>query len=366
LAICLAAAALAVAAAIHWVPRFAARRDQQKSLSSAVSAPVHEGHEIRILCGSSAAQVVDILGDPWGGDRYYSGGKALAVPSRAIARAPDPTLFRHKREGSFSYSIPLNPASYEIRLYFAETDSAHENVRRFRIRFNNEPVLPDFDVITDAGAPNTADIKAFSGVSPNADGILKIDFAPLSDTSPFVNAIEILPSPDGLPRPWRMVARQSPYIDLAGRRWDPDYLADGGQIVFHKGPVAGASDPGLHEGERYGSFNYVIPVACKCCGVKLYFAETYFGTPSAPGGAGERLFDVISNERVLLKDFDIYKEAGGANRAVEKSFTGLEPDPLGKIVLRFVPARNYASINAIEIKACDTNSAGPKGPTGSR
>jgi hypothetical protein len=60
---------------------------------------------------------------------------------------------------------------------------------------------------------------------------------------------------------------------------------------------------------------------------------------------------VYGNGLVLLRNFDILKEARGENRAVIKTFSGLEPNAAGLIVLDFVPVRNYACINAIEVLA---------------
>jgi hypothetical protein len=62
-----------------------------------------------------------------------------------------------------------------------------------------------------------------------------------------------------------------------------------------------------------------------------------------------RSFDVYCNGLALLRHFDITREAGAPNRSVDKVFRGLEPNALGKLVLNFVPVRNYACVNAIEI-----------------
>jgi hypothetical protein len=84
--------------------------------------------------------------------------------------------------------------------------------------------------------------------------------------------------------------------------------------------------------------------------VTLRFAETYFGELNAGfGGKGSRVFDVYCNGVTLLHNFDIFKEADGANRALDKTFHGLEPDPHGLLRLSFVPSRNYAMLNAIEV-----------------
>ena len=43
------------------------------------------------------------------------------------------------------------------------------------------------------------------------------------------------------------------------------------------------------------------------------------------------------------------REAGGPGRAVRRSFGGLRPDAYGAIRLQFVPVRNYALVNALEL-----------------
>ncbi|MGA8596647.1 MAG: hypothetical protein WB676_18205, partial [Bryobacteraceae bacterium] len=60
-------------------------------------------------------------------------------------------------------------------------------------------------------------------------------------------------------------------------------------------------------------------------------------------------FNVFANGTALLRGFDIAKEAGGANRAIEKTFDDLEPNAQGELVLEFVPILNYACVNAIEV-----------------
>jgi hypothetical protein len=102
--------------------------------------------------------------------------------------------------------------------------------------------------------------------------------------------------------------------------------------------------------ERAGNFSYAIPVDVKgSYGVKLYFAETYFG-PAAPGmgGVGSRIFNVTSDGVTLLDHFDIFKEAGSLHPLV-KTFHKLKPSPAGKLMLRFEPVANYASVFAIEV-----------------
>jgi hypothetical protein len=58
---------------------------------------------------------------------------------------------------------------------------------------------------------------------------------------------------------------------------------------------------------------------------------------------------VFGNGVALLRDFDVARDAGGPNRAIVKVFENMEPNAQGNIVLDFVPLRNYAEVNAIEV-----------------
>ena len=68
---------------------------------------------------------------------------------------------------------------------------------------------------------------------------------------------------------------------------------------------------------------------------------------------GARLFNVFANGVALLRNFDVAREAGGFYRAVEKIFNNIEPNSQGLLVLEFVPLRNYAEVNAIEVVSID-------------
>jgi hypothetical protein len=97
---------------------------------------------------------------------------------------------------------------------------------------------------------------------------------------------------------------------------------------------------------RFGHFRYVIPVALgEKYTVKLYFLEHWFGAPN--GGVGSRIFDVTCDGSMLLKNFDIYREAGSG--PLVKTFLHVEPTAQGKIELSFMPVVNYPSVSAIEV-----------------
>jgi hypothetical protein len=320
------------------------------------------GDALRILSGYSKNQYIDHAGRVWGPDRYYSGGTALSTAPLYINRTSDATLYQNCRYGDFTYDVPLKPGVYELRLYFAETvygpgslAGGGESSRIFNVEMNGKPILTEFDPLADAGGGDTADVRVFTDVRPAADGYLHLCFSRFEGTTPpqdqaILNALEIVPGIPGKMHPLRIVAQNNSYTDHSGRVWNPDLYASQGRLVLHNRPVDQTPDPGLYYGERYGHFSYAIPVASGKYALSLHFSETYFG-PQNPGqgGVGSRLFDVYCNGSLLLRNFDILKEAGGANRALVKTFHGLEPNPQGKLLLIFVPVKNYACVSAIEV-----------------
>jgi len=313
--------------------------------------------EIRILAGYTKQSFVDRRGKAWLGDRYFKGGEPFTTEQQPLTRTLDPTIYKQSRAGEFTYDIPLKKGVYELRLYFAESQfgpttfaGGGESSWIFNVDMNGRPILADFDIYSSAGGSNVAYERVFKDVTPASDGYLHLRFRPSSREKPLLNAIEIVAGNPGKLRPIRLVMREDSYTDRAGRLWSPDNYFLHGRIGQHASPVQNASDPDLYISERFGNFDYAIPVAAGTYAVTLRFAETYFGPlNSGLGGEGSRLFDVFCNGTTLLRNFDIVKEAGGANRALEKTFHGLQPNAQGLLKLSFVPGQNYAEVNAIEV-----------------
>jgi beta-galactosidase len=82
--------------------------------------------------------------------------------------------------------------------------------------------------------------------------------------------------------------------------------------------------------ERYGEFTYTIPgfAPSSAQTVTLYFDEVYWTA------AGQRTFDVAINGANVLRAFDIFAAAGGANRAIARTFT-TTADAGGNVAVAF-------------------------------
>jgi hypothetical protein len=315
------------------------------------------------MIAGSTNSYVDRSGRSWGPDRFFSGGNVLVRPAERILRTLDPDIYRHLRSGDFQYDIPLQPGNYELHLHFAETgladfisaESSGEGQRLFRVSANGNRILPAFDVVADAAGSNVADERVFRNISPAEDGFLHLSFAAMRSTA-MLSGIEVLPVAAGKVRPVRIRAGwTSSWQDSTGQQWQADsYFVGGNALVRTTNPAQDsnsiAPDKTLYASERWGHFSYAVPVADGRYRVTLRFCEGHYGKRNTGvGGLGSRVFEVYCNGVALLRNFDIFKEAGGEGRPLDRAFSGIRPNAQGKILLSFVPVSGMACVNGIEV-----------------
>jgi hypothetical protein len=269
-----------------------------------------------------------------------------------------PELYAYRREGEFSYDIPVPPGTYELRLHFAEPifgmdklAGGGETSRLFNVDLNGVRILTSFDIVADAFGENNADVKIFRDVKPASDGKIHLRFTAGQHESPVLSALEVVPSQPGRMIPIRIVANDRGFYDANGNLWQADNFVLGGRAVRRNPIEQPGIDGNLFASERYGNFSYMVPVAMGGkYRVRLHFCERWFGPEThAGGGKGSRVFDVTANGRALLTAFDVFGQAGGTDIPVVKEFAGIEANAQGKLILHFVPRENYALINAIEV-----------------
>ncbi len=357
----IAGTALIIAAIIllsrYWPRRASTVPTQPQAAAALPVSALPEGPELRIMAGSKVEKYVDRLGRVWVGDRYFKGGEFATASPSSLVRAEDSHLCKFSRQGDFEYDIPAKPGVYELHLHFVEMEFGNEpeeggeTSRLFNVFVNERPILELFDVYSDAGGCGRLDERVFTDIVPAADGLIHISFRSFKSKA-LVNGLELFPGQPGQMRPVRIITRPSSYLSPDQRLWESDRYFSGGRSVLRLQAGADQREPELYQSERYGNFAYAIPVARGRYTLTLKFAETYFGLgpTNPPGeGPGRRLFDVYCNGLALLKNFDVTLEAGGKNRSLDKVFHGLEPNAQGKLVLSFVPVKNYACVNALEI-----------------
>ncbi|KAK4787790.1 hypothetical protein SAY86_011623 [Trapa natans] len=93
-------------------------------------------------------------------------------------------------------------------------------------------------------------------------------------------------------------------------------------------------DVGLYTAARVSPISLTYYGLCLFNGnytIKLHFAEIEFSDDRTFSSLGKRIFDVYIQEKLVLKDFNIEDEAGGAGKPIVRTFTTLVRDNTLKI-----------------------------------
>ncbi len=144
--------------------------------------------------------------------------------------------------------------------------------------------------------------------------------------------------------PIRVNAGGPAYTDPAGQAWSADQGFSGGSGFATTSPIAGTTSAPLYQSERYntGALGYSFAVPNGTYTVTLKFAEIFFTSP------GSRVFNVAINGQPVLANFDIVAAAGGAFKAVDRSYTVAVTN--GKVDVQLAPVVQNPKISAIEIR----------------
>ncbi len=337
------ALALLIAVSVWgWNHRQASRLRRADSVSSAAStSPPSPQATIRALMGSGRQPYVDHSGNTWVTGNYCQGGSNVTGPPQRIAGTEDEPLYFGGVRGIAHCVFPVPQGLYELHFHFAETSDLPMATRVATLSINAGPLM-GMDVVDDAGGDGIATSKVLTGIAPEGDGSIHVDF--VSDVS-LLNAVEILPSSSAKLLPVRIVAGSHPYVDDAKQFWTSDRYFSGGRHALH----ANQTNLGIYQSDRVGRFRYTIPaVPLAHYRLRLYFREPWFGTENGGyGGPGSRVFDVSCNGVLLLKNFDILAE--GDSNPIVKTFDHLQANADGKVEIYFMPVVNYPVVSALEL-----------------
>jgi hypothetical protein len=265
------------------------------------------------------------------------------VPPQRIEGTEDAPLYLNGVRGIAHCIFPVKPGFHELHFYFAETSDLQVATNVATVSVNAGPAM-NVDVVDDAGGDGIATSTVVTGVAPENDGAIHVDF--ISEVS-LLNAVEILPAPSAKLLPVRIVASSRPFVDSAKQLWASDRFFSGGRYGLSPESTDRA-DLGIYGSDRIGRFRYNIPaVPLARYRLKLYFREPWFGKEN--GGPGSRVFDVACNGALLMKNFDILAEGG--SQPIVKTFENVQASASGRIELSFMPVVNYPVVNAIEVVA---------------
>lgn len=304
------------------------------------------GGGIRFLPGDARPAYIDAAGQSWVVDSFCTGGARFKHTGETISGSDDPELLESGRAGRFRCLIPLRPGNYELHLFFADTFHGQEATRQVGYSVNGAKPQT-IDVTDEAGGSSTATERIYPDVHPAADGKVHLDF--VTDDS-FVNAIELVPASSGTMAPLRILAGRAAYRDQQDRLWLSDRFFLGGRRTYRADGLPSLPNPGLFQYERFGHFQYWLPVIPEReYALTLYFEEGWYGQHAGgTGGPGSRVFDVYCNGATLLKHFDIL--AQNPDGFAVKTFHHLKPTAQGKLELFFTPVTNYPLVDAIEVE----------------
>ncbi|MCX8036169.1 MAG: malectin [Candidatus Sumerlaeia bacterium] len=143
----------------------------------------------------------DKAGNVWkGGKTYAKGGGYGFVEGRTVDRGAemkiagtsDARIYQTEHYMMKSFVAEVPKGKYTVRLHFAETYSGvtQPGQRVFDVAIQGKVVLPDFDVVKEAGAVQKAVVKEFKGIDAG-EGTIEITFTPKTQ-NPEINGIEIL------------------------------------------------------------------------------------------------------------------------------------------------------------------------------
>ena len=316
------------------------RPGEVASSSAALPLPPPQD-SIHALMGSGRKPYVDHSGDIWVAGNYCQGGTNVAIPPQRIAGTEDAQLYFAGVRGIAHCVFPVTQGLHELHFYFAETTDLQMATRVATLSINAEPSI-NVDVVDDAGGDGIATSMVVTGVAPENDGSIHVDF--ISEVS-LLNALEILPAPSTKLLPVRIIAKSGPFVDDARQVWASDRYFTGGR----HGLPAKQANLGIYESDRIGRFRYNIPaVPLAHYRLRLYFREPWFGKENGSiGGSGSRVFNVASNGVLLMKNFDILAE--GDSKPIVKTFDHLQASAGGKVEIYFMPVVNYPIVSAVEL-----------------
>jgi hypothetical protein len=189
------------------------------------------------------------------------------------------------------------------------------------------------------------------GDRQDADGILWLDYPSVGGPSPDV---PVLTEPEGIT--W--FRHHSSRIEGDGPVWVAASGCQGLRSLKVAVNVRGIEKRVTYQqGSRTLEKTFIEsafetqPSLTRSFTVKLYFAEP------EDIEAGQRVFDVVLQGKLVLSDLDVAKEAGGPNRLVDKTFPGILAS--NDLTIQLSPKTGHTLLCGVEIVEARERSAQP-------
>jgi hypothetical protein len=306
-------------------------------------SPVVDGSALyRINVGGGA--LTDTRGRTWSADNYFSGSTSTFAVAQSINQTQNSAIYQKVRYGNtFSYALPVPNGNYTVVLHLAELYFNAAGQRVFDVAAEGTVALPGVDVWA-AGGQFTALRKTIPVTVK--DGVLDLSFTSRANYAN-LSGLEVLAGTVTLDTPvYRINAGGAAVTDADGHAWTADTYFSGASLTFGVGqPISGTTNDALYQDVRYGSnFSYALPVTNGTYTVVLHVAELYYNA------AGKRVFNVAAEGTPVLRNVDVWAEAGQF-AALTKTMNVRVTD--GVLDLSFMSVSDNANVSAIEILAPD-------------
>ncbi len=279
------------------------------------------------------------------------------------ATPAEETLFQTSRIGwaGLNYSTSaLANGNYDVTLGFVESHHNAAERRKFDVEIEGNLVLDDFDIFRAAGGKNVAVKRVFP--VKLTDGSLNIDLTTVTDASKISFIKVVRKSADTPDSSIRINAgQQSRGTDTEGAFFlaDGRYLTNAASaqsnaaaitrqdLTFTGMQTVTPTDEVVYQSQRSGTnINYAIPVRDGRYRIRLMFVE------QEHTAAGQREFAIsiegdevqVGRNQTLL---DIYKVAGGSNKAIDRFFEAEVTD--GTLNIDLIGSTGNASVAGIVV-----------------
>src|SRR5829696_6174947 len=112
---------------------------------------------------------------------------------------------------------------------------------------------------------------------------------------------------------WRIDVGGDGHVEASGKTWRADDRFTAGTAAGGDSAITGTDEDALFDSRRFGNFSYSIPIRNGTYRVKFLFSDPTYSR------AGERIFDVFAERRLILDNFDIASVTHATNTAITKT-----------------------------------------------
>lgn len=253
-------------------------------------------------------------------------------------------------------SAPVENGDYNVTLKFAElyAPGAAKGSRVMDVVAEDILIESGLDVFDKAGGVyRTHDVSFSVAVT---DGTMSISINPVNGSNPILNALQIVKADKPEQVEWNLnlggvvtVANGLTYEADPGVGYGKDSTTEAIDLNANEVINATEDDIELFKTTRIGfeglSYNRALPNGNY--EVTLGFVETYHNDKAL------RVFDVAIEGIVVLDDFDVYRTAGGRNRALKRVFSITLDD--GRLNIDLTTETDASKISFFKVKRLADN-----------